>query len=112
LIVVPTTPVMVPPVVVRNSQDLVAPRHAVLGRGPEPSQASDPPIPSDGSTSASNPDPTPEPHCTCLRKQYLGDGSVLFRDLCTHEAALATNETQALAIAAAAAQAQSQPAAK
>ena len=28
--------------------------------------------------------------CNCLTKQYLDDGSVLFRDLCTKEAALAT----------------------
>jgi hypothetical protein len=28
--------------------------------------------------------------CNCLTKQYLDDGSVLFRDLCTKEAAIAT----------------------
>jgi hypothetical protein len=28
--------------------------------------------------------------CTCLTKQYLGDGSVLFKDVCTKEAAVAT----------------------
>ena len=28
--------------------------------------------------------------CSCLTKQYLDDGSVLFRDICTREAALAT----------------------
>ena len=27
--------------------------------------------------------------CTCLTKQYLTDGSVLFRDLCTNEAVVA-----------------------
>jgi len=32
---------------------------------------------------------TPAP-CNCLTKQYLDDGSVLFQDLCTKEAALAT----------------------
>jgi hypothetical protein len=28
--------------------------------------------------------------CNCLTKQYLDDGSVLFKDICTKEAALAT----------------------
>jgi len=28
--------------------------------------------------------------CTCLTKQYLDDGSVMFRDICTKEAAIAT----------------------
>jgi len=28
--------------------------------------------------------------CNCLTKQYLGDGSVLFQDLCTKETAMAT----------------------
>jgi hypothetical protein len=32
---------------------------------------------------------TPAP-CTCLTKQYLQDGSVLFKDVCTRESALAT----------------------
>jgi hypothetical protein len=32
---------------------------------------------------------TPAP-CTCLTKSYLQDGSVLFRDVCTKEAAVAT----------------------
>jgi hypothetical protein len=32
---------------------------------------------------------TPAP-CNCLTKQYLDDGSVLFKDLCTKEAAMAT----------------------
>jgi hypothetical protein len=29
-------------------------------------------------------------NCNCLTKQYLNDGSVLFKDICTKEAALAT----------------------
>lgn len=29
-------------------------------------------------------------NCNCLTKQYQTDGSVLFRDVCTHEAAMAT----------------------
>jgi hypothetical protein len=28
--------------------------------------------------------------CTCLTKRYLQDGSVLFNDVCTKEAAMAT----------------------
>jgi hypothetical protein len=28
--------------------------------------------------------------CTCLTKQYLQDGSVMFKDICTKESALAT----------------------
>jgi hypothetical protein len=32
---------------------------------------------------------TPAP-CNCLTKQYLDDGSVLFKDICTKEAAMAT----------------------
>lgn len=30
--------------------------------------------------------------CNCLTKQYLDDGSVLFKDICTKEAAMATPE--------------------
>jgi hypothetical protein len=33
---------------------------------------------------------TPAAPCNCLTKQYLDDGSVLFQDICTKEAALAT----------------------
>ena len=29
-------------------------------------------------------------NCNCLTKEYLQDGSVLFKDLCTKEAAMAT----------------------
>jgi len=32
----------------------------------------------------------PTAPCTCLTKKYLDDGSVLFKDVCTKEAALAT----------------------
>lgn len=34
--------------------------------------------------------PVAQEPCNCLTKQYLDDGSVLFRDLCTREAAMAT----------------------
>jgi hypothetical protein len=33
---------------------------------------------------------TPTAPCTCLTKRYLEDGSVLFKDVCTKEAAMAT----------------------
>lgn len=33
---------------------------------------------------------TAQPNCNCLTKQYLDDGSLLFRDICSKEAALAT----------------------
>jgi hypothetical protein len=32
----------------------------------------------------------PTAPCTCLTKNYLADGSVLFKDVCTKEAAMAT----------------------
>jgi hypothetical protein len=32
----------------------------------------------------------PTAPCTCLTKNYLADGSVLFKDVCTREAAMAT----------------------
>lgn len=34
--------------------------------------------------------PAPTGPCTCLTKKYLEDGSVLFKDVCTKEVALAT----------------------
>jgi hypothetical protein len=34
--------------------------------------------------------PAASANCNCLTKQYLQDGSVLFKDICTKEAALAT----------------------
>jgi hypothetical protein len=42
-----------------------------------------------GDAVAADPAATAGP-CTCLTKQYLDDGSVLFKDICTKEAALAT----------------------
>jgi hypothetical protein len=93
---------MIPtPVVVQNRPILVAPRLAVPPRAAEPPQtSSEPPTP------ATDPSNTPAEPCKCLVKQYLDDGSVLFRDVCTHEAAVATKaELQAQA----AATAQSQP---
>jgi hypothetical protein len=40
--------------------------------------------------------------CTCLTKQYLDDGSVLFRDICTKEAAIETPAQRAAQAQAAA----------
>jgi hypothetical protein len=37
------------------------------------------------------------PACTCLTKEYLPDGSLLFKDLCTNEAAMAPANSQAQA---------------
>jgi hypothetical protein len=34
----------------------------------------------------------PSGPCNCLTKNYLADGSVLFKDVCTKEAAMATPE--------------------
>lgn len=52
----------------------------------------------------------PTANCNCLTKQYQSDGSVIFRDVCTHEAAMAT-QADLQAQAQAAAQEQTQPAA-
>ena len=35
--------------------------------------------------------------CTCLTKEYLPDGSLLFKDVCTNEAAMAPANSQAQA---------------
>ena len=51
----------------------------------------------------------PAATCNCLTKQYQTDGSVIFRDVCTHEAAMATPD-DLKAQAQAAAQQQTQPA--
>ena len=42
------------------------------------------------STGAVTSVPAASANCNCLTKQYLQDGSVLFKDICTKEAALAT----------------------
>ena len=44
---------------------------------------------------AANPAPVATEPCNCLTKQYLDDGSVLFRDICTKEAAMATPAEEA-----------------
>jgi hypothetical protein len=45
-------------------------------------------------TTAARPAAAASEPCNCLTKQYLADGSVLFRDLCTKEAAIATPAQQ------------------
>ena len=79
-IVIDRPPVIVaaPPVVVAAPPTVIARPQPVYAR-PTPVQA-----PSTDTNVASG-----EP-CNCLTKQYLQDGSVVFRDLCTHEAAMAT----------------------
>jgi hypothetical protein len=42
----------------------------------------------------SAPAPTAAEPCNWLTKQYLDDGRVLFRDICTKEAAIATPAAQ------------------
>jgi hypothetical protein len=37
----------------------------------------------------------PAPSCTCLTKEYLPDGSLLFKDVCTNEAAMSAPAQQA-----------------
>ena len=39
----------------------------------------------------------PAPSCTCLTKTYLQDGSVLFKDVCTTETAIAPPDQKASA---------------
>jgi len=82
-IVVNPPPVIVaaPPIVVTAPPPVIArPQPVYAGR---PMQAQAP------STNASPNVASGEP-CNCLTKQYQQDGSVVFRDLCTHEAAIAT----------------------
>jgi hypothetical protein len=43
-------------------------------------------------TPVSTPAPVAKDTCTCLTKTYLPDGSVLFKDVCTKEMAMATAE--------------------
>jgi hypothetical protein len=54
-----------------------------LIEGSEPMHASAPVVTAPVATAPTAP-------CTCLTKNYLADGSVLFKDVCTKEAAMAT----------------------
>ena len=73
----PPVIVAAPPVVVAAPPPVIARPQPVYAPRPMPAQAS-------SADQASG-----EP-CNCLTKQYQPDGSVLFRDLCTHEAAITT----------------------
>lgn len=65
-----------------------APVQPVAAR-PQPIAAAQPPANqvANGATSSNVDAP-----CSCLTKQYLDDGSILFRDICTKEAALVTQD--------------------
>ena len=36
----------------------------------------------------------PAPSCTCLTKEYMDDGRVVFKDVCTKEMAVAPSSTK------------------
>lgn len=77
-----------PPVIVAAPPVVVAAPLPVIAQ-PQPVYAARPMQRQAPSTSA-NPTVASDEPCNCLTKQYLQDGSVVFRDLCTHEAAMAT----------------------
>jgi len=77
-----------PPVIVAAPPVVVAAPPPVMAR-PQPIYAPRP-LPAQAPSVAANPNAAAAPSCNCLTKQYQPDGSVLFRDLCTHEAAMAT----------------------
>jgi hypothetical protein len=82
-IVINRPPVIVaaPPVVVAAPAPIIAPSQPVYAARPMQGQAPSP---------NANPNVASGEPCNCLTKQYQQDGSVVFRDLCTHEAAMAT----------------------
>jgi len=77
-----------PPVIVAAPPIVVTAPPPVIAR-PQPVYAGRPMHAQAPSTNASPNVASGEP-CNCLTKQYQQDGSVVFRDLCTHEAAIAT----------------------
>ena len=77
-----------PPVIVAAPPIVVAAPPPVIAR-PQPVYAARPMQAQAPSTNA-NPNVASGEPCNCLTKQYQQDGSVVFRDLCTHEAAMAT----------------------
>lgn len=77
-----------PPVIVAAPPIVVAAPPPVIAR-PQPVYAARPMQAQAPSTNANPKAASGEP-CNCLTKQYQQDGSVVFRDLCTHEAAMAT----------------------
>jgi hypothetical protein len=79
-----------PPVIIAPPPVVVAAPPAVIAR-PVPVYAPHPmPMPAQAPSMSASPHAAAAPSCNCLTKQYLQDGSVLFRDVCTHEAAMAT----------------------
>jgi hypothetical protein len=99
----PNISIHMPPVVI-PSQPVYYPQQPVAGRQPvyadrsqvAAAQPQQPMVQPAGANAAQEP-------AGCLTKQYLNDGSVLFKDICTMEAAIAT-EVQAKALAQAALQ--------
>jgi hypothetical protein len=77
-----------PPVIIAPPPVVVAAPPPVIAR-PVPVYAPHP-MPAQAPSMSANPNTAAAPSCNCLTKQYLQDGSVLFRDVCTHEAAMAT----------------------
>jgi hypothetical protein len=73
-----------PPVIVAAPPVVVAAPAPVIAR-PQPVYAARPTPVADANPNVAAGEP-----CNCLTKQYQQDGSVVFRDLCTHEAAMAT----------------------
>ena len=100
-----------PPVIIAAPPVVVAAPAPVIAR-PQPVYATRPMQPQAPSTEA-NPNVASGEPCNCLTKQYQQDGSVVFRDLCTHEAAMATQaDLQAQQQAAAQSPSQDQAPAK
>ena len=82
-VVINPPPVIVaaPPIVVEAPSRFVDQPRPVFAPRPMPAQAP---------SAQANPNVASGEPCNCLTKQYQQDGSVVFRDLCTHEAAMAT----------------------
>jgi hypothetical protein len=94
------------PVVINPPPVIIAPPPVVVAAPPvfaRPMPIYAPhPMPMPAPSAATNPSVAAAPSCNCLTKQYQQDGSVVFRDVCTHEAAMATRaDLQAQAQAAA-----------
>lgn len=77
-----------PPVIVAAPPIVVAAPPPVIAR-PQPVYAARP-MQAHASSTNANPNVASGEPCNCLTKQYQQDSSVVFRDLCTHEAAMAT----------------------
>jgi hypothetical protein len=85
---VPNVNVQLPPIVipVAAPPPVLYPQPVVVSR---PQVAAAQPAVVQAPVASTTPAAAQEP-CNCLTKQYLSDGSVLFRDVCTKEAAIAT----------------------